>query len=94
MKELIKEKDNEIQTLKKKLKIPNTQHVQTPKLVTLQEERDKIYKEMLMYKEQVAQLKEDNSNLEKEKVELLVLKAYVSAQNQECSLENLAKTIS
>jgi hypothetical protein len=35
--------------------------------VALQEQRDKIYKEMLMYKEWVSQLKEANSDLEKEK---------------------------
>ena len=49
IKDLIKEKDIEIQVLKKKLKIPNTQHIQTPELLAFQEERDKIYKEMLMY---------------------------------------------
>ena len=54
VKDLIKEKDNEIQILKKKLEIPNTQHIQSPKLVALQEESYKIYKEMMLYKEQVS----------------------------------------
>ena len=34
--------------------------IQTAKLVAMQEESDKVYKEMLMYKEWVAQLKEAN----------------------------------
>ena len=35
-----------------------TQHPNSPKLVALQDERDKVYKEMLMFKEQVIELKE------------------------------------
>lgn len=62
---LFEEKDNKIQILKKKLKILNTQNIQYPELVALQEERDQIYKEMLMYKEKVAWYKKDNSALEK-----------------------------
>ena len=49
VKDFLKEKDIEIQILKKKLKIPNTQHIESPELVSLQAERDKYYKEMLMY---------------------------------------------
>ena len=57
VKDLNKEKDNELHVLKKKLKIQDTQHIQTPDIVALEEERDKIYKEILMYKEQVTQLR-------------------------------------
>ena len=36
---LLEEKDNTIQVLKKKLKVPNTQHVQSLELVALQEDK-------------------------------------------------------
>ena len=36
-KKILEEKDNTIQLLKKKLKFPNTKHVQSSKLFTLQE---------------------------------------------------------
>ena len=37
---LLEEKDNTIQVLKKKLKIPNFEHAQSPELLALQEEKD------------------------------------------------------
>ena len=46
--DLIKEKDNEIKSFKKKLQMPVSQHLDSPELVALQEERDKVYKEMLI----------------------------------------------
>ena len=49
-KRLLEEKDNTIQVLKKKLKIPNAEHAQSPELFTLQEEKDKFYQEMMDYK--------------------------------------------
>ena len=42
-KKLLEEKDNTIQVLKKKLNIPNTEHVQSSELFTLQEEKEKFY---------------------------------------------------
>lgn len=75
IKDLIKEKDNEIHILKKKLKIPNTWHIQYPKYVALQEKRDMIYQEIMLYKEQVAQYKESHRSLEKDKEEILAFKA-------------------
>ena len=39
MKKLLEEKDNTIQVLKKKLKVPNNEHVQSSELFTLQEEK-------------------------------------------------------
>ena len=42
-KKLLEEKDNTIQVLKKKLKIPNYEHAQSPELFALQEEKDKVY---------------------------------------------------
>lgn len=53
VKNLLKDKENEIQILKKKLKILATQHIQTLELMSLQDEKDTIYREMLQYKEQV-----------------------------------------
>ena len=38
-KKLLEEKDNTIQVLKKKLKVPNTQHAQYLELIALQEEK-------------------------------------------------------
>ena len=46
-KKILEEKDNTIHVLKKKLKIPNTEHAQSPELFTLQEEKDKVYQEMM-----------------------------------------------
>ena len=39
---LLEEKDNTIQVLKKKLKIPNSEHAQSPELLALQEEKDSL----------------------------------------------------
>lgn len=58
-----------------------TKHPDSPELVALQEERDKVYKEMLMFKEQVIELKEKVVGLEKEKVELMVSKSSYSQKN-------------
>ena len=46
-KKLLEEKDNTIQVLEKKLKIPNVEHSRSSELFTLQEEKDKIYQEMM-----------------------------------------------
>ena len=40
---MLEEKDNALQVLKKKLKISSTEHVQSSKLLPLQEEKDKIH---------------------------------------------------
>ena len=48
-KKILEEKDNTIQVLKKKLKVPNAEHAQSSKLFTLQEEKEKIYQEMMDY---------------------------------------------
>ena len=50
MKKFLEEKDNTIQVLKKKLKVPNTQHVQYSELMIIQEEKEKVYQEMMDYK--------------------------------------------
>ena len=52
---MLKEKDTEIQILKKKLKILERHHIQTPKLISVQTERDEFNRDMLKYKEQVTQ---------------------------------------
>ena len=49
-KKLLEEKDNTIQVLKKKLKIPNSEHAQSLELFALQEENDKFFQEMMDYK--------------------------------------------
>ena len=60
--------------------------------MALQEERKKIYKEMLMRKAQIAQFKEANSDLEKEKADLLAFKAFASPKNQDCSPKRLCQS--
>ena len=42
-KKLLEEKDNTIQVLKKKLKVPNAEHVQYSELFALKEEKEKVY---------------------------------------------------
>ena len=44
---LLEEKDNALQVLKKRLKIPSTEHVQSSELLALQEEKDKIHQDMM-----------------------------------------------
>ena len=39
---MLEEKDNSLQVLKKRLKIPGSEHVQSSKLLALQEEKDKM----------------------------------------------------
>ena len=70
--DLLNKKEDEIHRLKKKLQMLVTQHSDFPELVALQEERDKIYKEMLIFKEKVIEYKEKVAELEKENEDLLV----------------------
>lgn len=51
VKNLLKEKEIEIQILKKNLKIPEGHDVQTPELVSLQTKRDEFCRDMLKFKE-------------------------------------------
>ena len=41
---MLEEKDNALQVLNKKLKIPGSEHVQSSELLALQEEKDKSIK--------------------------------------------------
>ena len=50
VKRLLEEKDNALQVLKKKLKIPGTEHVHSSELLALQEEKDTVHQEMMEYK--------------------------------------------
>ena len=68
---ILEEKYNTIQVLKKKLKIPNSQHAQSPELLALQEERDKVYQEMMDYKGKKLILQEEKSKWEMERTELM-----------------------
>ena len=77
VKNVLKEKEIEIQILKKKLKIPEGHHVQTPELVSIQTERDGFYRDVVKFKEQVIEFQnyieqyKDKMNLvEKENIEL------------------------
>ena len=57
---LLEEKDNALHVLKKRLKIPSTEHVQSSELLALQEEKDKIHQEMMEYKGKTVKLQEEN----------------------------------
>ena len=70
-KKILEEKDNTIQVLKKKLKIPNNEHAQSTELFTLQEEKDKVYQEMMDYKGKALKLQEEKSKWEMERSELM-----------------------
>ena len=59
----------------------------------LQEERDEIYKEMIVYKEKIEYYKEANNALEKEKKELLAFKASTPQQDPSCTTKNLAEAM-
>ena len=72
---MFKEKYNEIQKLKNKLQMSSTQHTGSSELIALQEEKDKVHKEMLMIKDQVIELKIKIVDLEKEKLEWMTFKA-------------------
>ena len=63
-KNLLEEKDNTIQVLKKKLKVPNVEHVQSSKFFALQEEKEKVYQEMMDYKGKSLKLQEEKDKWE------------------------------
>ena len=65
------EKDNTIQVLKKKLKIHNSEHAQSSKLLALQEEKDNAYQEMMEYKGKTVKLQEEKNKWETERAELM-----------------------
>ena len=62
IKKILDEKENTIQVLKKKLKILGVEHVQTPKLTSLEKERDSLQQEVIRYKEKVSTLENQNKN--------------------------------
>ena len=70
-KKILEEKDNTIQVLKKKLKIPNSEHAQSRELFALQEEKDKVYQEMMDYRGKALKLQEEKSKWEMERTELM-----------------------
>ena len=59
IKRLLEEKDNAFQVLKKKMKIPSTEHVQSSELLALQEEKDRIHQDMMDYKGKPIKLQEE-----------------------------------
>ena len=63
-KKLLEEKENTIQMLKQKLKVPGAQHVQYSELTVLQQEKEKIHQEMMDYKGKMLKLQEENKTWE------------------------------
>ena len=57
--------------LKKKIKVPNAEHVQSSELFTLQEEKEKVYQEMMDYKGKSLKLQEEKNKWEVERTELM-----------------------
>ena len=93
----MKEKDEEILILKKKLNIPKTQHVQSTELLALQHEKDQIQNEMIECKEQlklcrktINTLKQEKEELLKEKLDLVVSRI---SKGPDQSLESLSKAM-
>jgi len=71
IKRLLEEKDNALQVLKKRLKIPSTEHVQSSELLALQEEKDRIHQDMMEYKGKTVKLQEEKDKWQAEWKELI-----------------------
>ena len=71
IKRLLEEKDNVHQVLKKRLKIPSTEHVQSSELLPLQEEKDRIHQDMMEYKGKTIKLQEEKDKWQAEWNELI-----------------------
>lgn len=63
MKKLLDEKENTIQSLKKKLKIPISDHPQMEELLTLQKEKYYFQQEVLNSKAKILQIENDKEQL-------------------------------
>ena len=68
---ILEEKYNALQVLKKKLKIPSSEHVQSSELLALQEGKDKIHQEMMAYKGKIVKLQEEKNKRDIEWNELM-----------------------
>lgn len=89
--------------MKKKIKIPQGHHIQSPELISIQTERDDVHRDMLKYKEQVVQYqdqiekyKENITLIEKEKIELEDFKNTTKSTQSvpsETSSEDLVKSM-
>ena len=58
-KNFLEEKEKTIKFLKKKLKVPGVQHIQLSELTVLQQEKDKIYQELMEFKGKMLKLQKD-----------------------------------
>ena len=95
IKKLLDEKENTIEVLKEKLKIPRAQHVQTLELTSLKQERETLQQEQINYKEKVLTLENENQEWKREKQEFLLEQIPVSpSQKKEVSTEELSKAMS
>ena len=95
IKNLLDDKEKTIQTLKKKLKIPGSKHVQTNELVSLQQENMFFIKEVLNLKEKVLQLDEEKQVLQIDKEEFLLRNIIASPrQEKDVSTEDLVRAMS
>jgi FtsZ-binding cell division protein ZapB len=82
MKKLLDEKENTIQTLKKKLKIPASEHVQTPELTTIEQENESLQQEVISYKAKMVQLEKEKGDWLKEKEELMEIVSFAGPSHE------------
>jgi hypothetical protein len=73
VKSSLDEKDKIIQSLKKRLKMPATEHPQTIELVVLEQEKTTLHQETLDYKAKVLQLEQEKVKWSQENVGRLVV---------------------
>ena len=70
--------------MKKRLKIPSTEHVQSSELLALEEENDRIHQDMMEYKGKTMNLQEERDKWETEQNELIAHISWLKRdQNEE-----------
>jgi FtsZ-binding cell division protein ZapB len=95
IKKFLEEKENTIQVMKKKLKIPGMSMCKPHKLTTLQQEKYSLQQELMNYKEKVLQLEDEKQEWQKERDELLLRNVTASSsQEKDVSTENMVKSMS
>lgn len=78
--DLIKSKDLDIQALKKRLKIPNLEHVQTPELQVVQQEKEQLLAIMSEMNRKMENYEKQIEVLTKERMEHL-FRVFISTNN-------------
>jgi hypothetical protein len=66
MGELVKQKDTKIKVLRKRINLHESQHVQTPELQSIHEEKENLYHQWVESKKFIATLQSENEKLHEE----------------------------